>query len=105
MSNKKILYVGGVGSASEDTLSYEFGQFGFIRNIQKQQKGDGPVYAFVEFENEDDAAAALDNMNGSQLEKRTLTVHYANSFISLSGAEKVQRQAIWNTGDDDDNTP
>ena len=72
MASKRILHVSGVGGIKEDLLYYEFSSFGYIKSVQRKQDQGGGYYAFIEFENEEAAAAALDNMDGSVVDDNTL---------------------------------
>ena len=73
--NRKILYVGNINSeCSKEELAYAFNSFGYLKSVQIAK---GSKYAFVEFEDEEDCAAAMDNMNGSEMNGSTLTVEVA----------------------------
>ena len=85
MARKRILYVSGVGGIKEDVLNFEFSSFGYIRNIQKKKD----QYAFIEFESEDEAASALDNMDGAVIDGKTLFCSYSDIAYSNT--------AIWAT--------
>ena len=68
---KKALYVGGLdNSVTEEVLYAAFIPFGDIKevNIPKDfAEGTNRGFGFVDFEEEEDAAAALDNMDGAEL--------------------------------------
>lgn len=89
MARKRILYVSGVGGIKEDVLNFEFSSFGYIRNIQKKKD----QYAFIEFESEDEAASALDNMDGAVIEGKTLFCSYSNESPDIA----YSNTAIWAT--------
>ena len=76
MSHKKILYVGGLDEKVDQAILHAaFIPFGDIKEVQipldhATQKNRG--FGFVDFEEREDAAAALDNMNNSELYGRVL---------------------------------
>ncbi len=77
----KRIYVGNLAyQTSEDGLQSAFGQFGAVRNvsiIRDQATGQSRGFGFVEMENDQEAANAMTNLNGTQLDGRTLTVNEA----------------------------
>ncbi|ALC41785.1 cyp33 [Drosophila busckii] len=82
MSNdKRTVYVGGLADeVTERLLNNAFIPFGDIADIQmpvdyESQKHRG--FAFVEYENYEDAASAIDNMNDAELCGRTIRVNLA----------------------------
>lgn len=80
-SNKRTVYVGGLAEeVDEKVLNAAFIPFGDIIDVQipldyESEKHRG--FAFIEFENAEDAAAAIDNMNDSELFGRTIRVNLA----------------------------
>jgi RNA recognition motif-containing protein len=78
--NRK-LYVGSLPySTSEDELREMFGQFGpvsSVRIISDKFTGQSKGFGFVEMENVDHAAKAIEAINGAQLGGRTLVVNVA----------------------------
>lgn len=92
-ANKKMLYVGGLAEdVDEKTLNAAFIPFGDIADIQipldfATQKHRG--FAFVEFENAEDAAAAIDNMNDAELFGRTIKVNIARPAKIKEGSSKA----------------
>lgn len=94
-SNKRILYVGGLADeVSEDVLRSAFAPFGDVVDIQipldyETEKHRG--FAFVEFELPEDAAAAIDNMNESELYGRTIRVNLAKPQKAKEGSSR----AVW----------
>ncbi len=80
-NRKRTLYVGGFSEeVSEKLLHAAFVPFGDIVDISvpldyENNKHRG--FAFVEFELAEDAAAAIDNMNDSELFGRTIRVNFA----------------------------
>nr|2CQB_A Chain A, Peptidyl-prolyl cis-trans isomerase E [Homo sapiens] len=89
-TTKRVLYVGGLAEEVDDkVLHAAFIPFGDITDIQipldyETEKHRG--FAFVEFELAEDAAAAIDNMNESELFGRTIRVNLAKPMrIKESG--------------------
>ena len=76
--NKK-LYVGNLSfQTSEDELRQAFGQYGTVNSAQMvmdRETGRSRGFAFVEMA--DGADAAIQALNGAQLDGRTLTVNEA----------------------------
>ncbi|XP_062210375.1 glycine-rich RNA-binding protein 2, mitochondrial-like isoform X4 [Phragmites australis] len=68
------LFISGLSyDTNETTLKDAFSQYGDV--IEGKSKG----YGFVKFSSENEAAAALQKMNGEVLDERNIWVHYANS--------------------------
>lgn len=94
---KTIIYVGGLDDAvTEDALMAAFIPFGPVRLVQiprKDCKARG--FGFVEFEEEVDCEAAIENMDGAELFSKTLRCNFAkpNATVSKPGA------AIWSVED------
>jgi len=95
MANKRLVYVGGLSEeVDEKVLHAAFIPFGDITDIQipldySTQKHRG--FSFVEFEFSEDAAAAIDNMNESELFGRTIRVNIAKPMKLKEGSAK----AVW----------
>lgn len=89
-SNKRILYVGGLAEeVDEKVLHAAFIPFGDIVDIQmpldyETEKHRG--FGFVEFEAAEDSAAAIDNMNESELFGRTIRVNLAKPMRLKEGS-------------------
>lgn len=100
-SEKRTLYVGGLAEEVTDKLLNDaFIPFGDIVEIQmpidyESQKHRG--FAFIEFELGEDAAAAIDNMNDSELCGRTIRVNMAKpqSMRSLNSNKPVWADDNW----------
>jgi RNA recognition motif-containing protein len=79
MSNK--LFVGGLAWETDSaTLNDVFNQYGEVveaKVITDRDTGRSRGFGFVTFTNESDAAAALQAMNGRELDGRTLRVDLA----------------------------
>lgn len=92
---KRTVYVGGLAEeVDEKVLHAAFIPFGDIMDIQipldyETEKHRG--FAFVEFECAEDAAAAIDNMNDSELFGRTIRVNLAKPQKIKEGSSK----AVW----------
>ena len=92
MANKRVLYVGGLADEVEEKiLQAAFIPFGNITDISipldySTQKHRG--FAFVEFELVEDAAAAIDNMNESELHGRTIRVNVARPKMLKEGSSR-----------------
>lgn len=79
---KRNLYVGGLpDEADESVVRAAFIPFGEIINIEIPPDYENPAkhrgFAFIEYELAEDAAAAIDNMNDSELFGKTVTVNIA----------------------------
>ena len=77
----KKLYVGGLSySTTEDTLRDAFSQAGAVESatiIMDRMSGRSKGFGFVEMASEDEAAKAIEMLNGKDLDGRTLTVNEA----------------------------
>ncbi|XP_072045736.1 peptidyl-prolyl cis-trans isomerase E-like [Amphiura filiformis] len=91
-NNKRTVYVGGLAEeVDEKILHAAFIPFGDLMDIQipldyETEKHRG--FAFVEFEFAEDAAAAIDNMNDSELFGRTIRVNLAKPMKIKEGHAK-----------------
>ncbi|XP_037268281.2 peptidylprolyl isomerase cyclophilin-33 [Rhipicephalus microplus] len=94
-TSKRIVYVGGLAEeVDEKVLHAAFIPFGDLVDVQipldyETEKHRG--FAFVEFESAEDAAAAIDNMNDSELFGRTIRVNIAKPMKIKEGSTK----AVW----------
>ena len=81
MDNKKKLYVGNLPyTVTSDSLKTSFAEFGDIVDavvITDRASGRSKGFGFVEFATEDAAKAAVDAMNGKEMEERKLVVNFA----------------------------
>jgi peptidyl-prolyl isomerase E (cyclophilin E) len=95
MANKRVVYVGGLAEeVDEKVLHAAFIPFGDITDVQipmdySNQKHRG--FGFVEFEFAEDGAAAIDNMNESELFGRTIRVNLAKPMKIREGYSR----AVW----------
>lgn len=98
-NDKRTIYIGALAEeVTEKLLNDAFIPFGDIVDIQmpvdyESQKHRG--FAFIEYEMAEDAAAAIDNMNDSELCGRTIRVNLAKPVRVKEGSFK----AVW--ADDD----
>lgn len=83
MDNNKRLFVGGIAYAtSEEALQAAFGEFGTVvsaRIIKERETGRSKGFGFVEMETEEMAQAAIDGLNGKELDGRELIVNIARA--------------------------
>ena len=83
------LYVGNLSfSTSENDLQDLFGQFGAVescRVITDRDTGRSRGFGFVEFSSEAEGRAAIDQMNGKQVDGRALTVNEAKPQENRGG--------------------
>lgn len=79
--DKKKLFVGGLPwSMSSSSLQDLFAQFGEIVEaviISDRATGRSKGFGFVTFAKEEDAEKALNEMNGKDVEGRTIVVNFA----------------------------
>lgn len=85
------LYVGGLAWATTDeSLEKAFSRFGKIesaRVVSDRESGRSRGFGFVEFESNDDAQNAISEMNGTELDGRSITVNEARP-MEEGGARK-----------------
>ncbi|ETV75374.1 hypothetical protein H257_10226 [Aphanomyces astaci] len=104
-NHKRCLWVGGLDkTVTEDILRAAFVPFGPLKDVQipmdftgtnQQNKGFG----FVEYDLEEDAKEALDNMDDSELYGKVLKVNIAKS----QNNERTQgNRAVWDQNLDDE---
>ncbi len=83
------IYVGGLPySASEEQLSELFSAHGAVdsaRIITDKYTGQSRGFGFVEMTSESEAKTAIDALNGTQMDGRTLTVNEARPQEPRSG--------------------
>ncbi|MCA9338934.1 RNA-binding protein [Candidatus Saccharibacteria bacterium] len=77
----KKLFVGSLAWATnDDGLNAHFATIGPVESakvITDRDSGRSKGFGFVEFENEDDAKKAIEQLNNSELDGRTITVNEA----------------------------
>lgn len=83
------LYVGNLNyQITDSALTSAFSAFGQVEsvNIIKDRETDRPRgFAFVEMSNDKDAQAAIDGLNGTDLDGRSLTVNEAKPRENRGG--------------------
>ena len=82
----KRLYVGGIAWATtEEGLKEFFEGSGPVEEatiITDRETGRSRGFGFVTMANDDDAARAIDEFNGKELDGRSLTVNEANALTA-----------------------
>jgi len=77
----KNIYVGNlsysVGSGDLESLFSQFGDVSRAQVIQHRDTGRSKGFGFVEMDDEESAAKAIEELNGSEFEGRNLTVNEA----------------------------
>eukprot|EP00894_Picocystis_sp_ML_P002894 jgi/Pico_ML_1/53411/g3966.t1 len=87
---RSTLYVGGLeDGVTESTLHAAFVPFGTVRQVSLPVDAEANKhrgFAFVEFEEPEEAADAMDNMNHAELFGRVLRVNYAQPMQIRGGS-------------------
>ncbi len=87
--NSKKLYVGGLPyQVTEDTLREIFSAHGAVESatvIMDRMTGRSKGFGFVEMSSQEEAQAAMDKLNGTDLEGRNITVNEAKPREKRSG--------------------
>ena len=87
--NSKKLYVGGLPySVTEGTLQEIFAAHGTVESavvIMDRMTGRSKGFGFVEMGTQEEAQAAIDTLNGTDLEGRNITVNEAKPRQPRSG--------------------
>ncbi|XLU20741.1 hypothetical protein S245_056807, partial [Arachis hypogaea] len=100
---KNTLYVGGLAEeVNESILHAAFIPFGDIKDVKTpldQATQKHRSFGFVTFLEREDAAAAMDNMDGAELYGRVLTVNYALPEKIKGGEQGWAAQPIWADAD------
>ncbi|KAL2349136.1 hypothetical protein Fmac_003136 [Flemingia macrophylla] len=100
---KNTLYVGGLAEeVNESILHAAFIPFGDIKDVKTpldQATQKHRSFGFVTFLERDDAASAMDNMDGAELYGRVLTVNYALPERIKGGEQGWAAQPIWADAD------
>ena len=83
------LYVGNLSfSTTEETLQSEFGSFGQVQEvavISDRDTGRPRGFAFVSMNNDGEARAAIEALNGTEIDGRTITVNEARPKSNVGG--------------------
>ncbi|KAL3897160.1 MAG: hypothetical protein SGARI_006983, partial [Bacillariaceae sp.] len=81
LASKRVIYVGGLGdNVSQAVVRAAFIPFGNLKSVNipmDYKAGTTRGFCFVEFEDADDAAEAVFNMDGSDLMGRSIKVSLA----------------------------
>merc|ERR1712194_71948 len=97
LQSRRALYIGGLDPAvTETTLRAAFLPFGPIQHIDipmDYAHGTHKGFAFLEFDESDDANEAIYNMDGAELFGKALTVNVAQADKMKLGSSK----ALWST--------
>lgn len=87
----KKLYVGNLPfSTNDQDLAEIFGQVGQVRStkiIMDRDSGRSKGFGFVEMSSEEEAAQAISQFNGAQLNGRPLTVNEARPMAPRTGTD------------------
>ncbi len=87
--NSKKLYVGGLPySVTDGTLQEIFAAHGTVESatvIMDRMSGRSKGFGFVEMSSQEEAQAAIDKLNGTDLEGRNITVNEAKPRQPRSG--------------------
>ena len=85
----KKIYVGNLPfSATNDSLNEMFSKFGSVDSakiVMDRDTGRSKGFGFVEMSTDDEAAAAIDKLNGSDLGGRNLVVNEARPMEPRTG--------------------
>ena len=88
--NSKKLYVGGLPySVSDGQLSELFSSHGTVdsaRVITDRMTGRSKGFGFVEMSSQEEAESAIESLNGTDLEGRSITVNEAKPRQSSGGS-------------------
>jgi len=83
------LYVGNLSyNTSQDTLYTEFGAYGQVEEvavITDRDTGRSRGFAFVTMNNDEEARAAIETLNGREIDGRTITVNEARPKTDRGG--------------------
>ena len=72
------IYVGNLSfQSTEDDLRERFGQVGSVAVITDRETGQSRGFGFVEMPDDGEGRAAIEGLNGQELDGRTLTVNEA----------------------------
>lgn len=100
---KTTLYVGGLDeTVNESILHSAFIPFGDIKDVNipmDHATGKHRGFGFVEYEEKEDAADAIDNMHNSELYGRVLRVNYAQPMKIKGGDKGWSHQPVWADAD------
>lgn len=91
----KKLHIGNLAySVSDDTLKDAFSQFGGVESaiiVKDKVSGRSKGFGFVEMSTDEEASQALEKLNKTQLEGRTIFVSEAKSLGPSSNSKRPPR--------------
>ncbi|CAM8948979.1 unnamed protein product [Rhodiola kirilowii] len=100
---KTTLYVGGLAEEVNESILHAafipFGDFKDVKTPLDLATNKHRSFGFVTFLEKEDAAAAMDNMDGAELYGRVLTVNYALPEKIKGGEQGWAAQPIWADAD------
>ncbi|KAL6754007.1 nuclear cap-binding protein [Haematococcus lacustris] len=100
---KTTLYIGGLEeTVNEALLHAAFLPYGEIKDVNipmDHATGKHRGFGFVDYEDKDDAAAAIDNMHNAELLGRVLKVNFAMPMKIKGGDKGWSHQPIWADAD------
>ena len=89
------LYVGNLpDSATEQDLSDKFAAFGTVKSVKlitDRYSSRGKVFCFIEMMSEAEAHAAIDSLNGTDYEGRSMKVNEARTLRKVYGGGRNLR--------------
>jgi RNA recognition motif-containing protein len=93
---ERKLYVGNLSySTQDDELREAFGEFGAVVSaniVVDHETGRSRGFGFVEMSSVDEAASAIESMNGTQLDGRTIKVNEARPRNKHRGGGRPRRR-------------
>merc|ERR1719183_2558165 len=104
MQNKEIdsaitIYIGGLDENLNEKVLYDmFYVFGDVKDVvvpRDVPSGKHRGFGFIEFEETEDAKAAIDNMHNSELMGKVLRVNYAQKPNIKGGMKGWSHQPVW----------
>ena len=92
----KKLYVGNLpDSATEQDLADKFAAYGTVKSVKLitgRYSGRGKVFCFIEMMSEVEAHAAIDSLNGTNYEGRSMKVNEAKTLQKVYGSGRRNRR-------------
>ena len=89
------LYVGNLpDSATEQDLRYRFAAYGTVKSVKlitDRYSSQGKVFCFIEMMSEAEAHAAIDSLNGTDYEGRSMKVNEARTLRRVYGGGRNRR--------------
>ncbi len=94
MSSK--LYVGNLpNSATEQDLSVKFAVYGTVKSVKlitNRDTGQSRGFGFIEMMSEAEAQAAIDSLNGTDYDGRSMKVNEAKTLRNVYGGGRRNRR-------------